>query len=195
MKRLWPIFLFLVMFLAGNVCRAEIYSYRDDSGIVHFTNIAPASKKYRTIIYADKGSGRHVFMSQSRRQWSQNKSDLISFAKTYLGSPYKLGGNLMTGIDCSGFVKQVFSEFNVSLPRTAREQFLEGRRIDKDDLAAGDLVFFRSKKSDAPTHVGIFIDDDKFIHASTRNGGGVRIDSLADQYYSRTFMGASRLIQ
>jgi len=195
MKKVWPIFLFLMTFLAGNVCWAEIYSYRDDSGIVHFTNIAPPNKRYRTIIYADKGSGRHVFMSQSHKQWSRNRTDLISFAKTYLGSPYKLGGNLMTGIDCSGFVKQVFSEFNVSLPRTAREQYLEGRRIDKDELTAGDLVFFRNKKSDAPTHVGIFIDDDKFIHASTRNGGGVRIDSLADQYYSRTFMGASRLIQ
>ena len=195
MKRLWPIFLFLIVLLAGNVCRAEVYSYRDDSGTVHFTNIAPANKKYRTIIYADKGSGRRVFMSQSNRQGSGNKGDLIGFAKTYLGSPYKLGGNLMTGIDCSGFVKQVFSEFNVNLPRTAREQYLEGTRIDKDDLATGDLVFFRNKKSDAPTHVGIFIDDGKFIHASTRNGGGVRIDSLADQYYSRTFMGASRLMR
>ena len=195
MKKLCLIFFFVVAFAAGNVCHADIYRYKDAAGVFHFTNIPPVNKEYRTVTYADKRSGRYGMGSQSRQPWSQDKKDLIGFAKTYLGSPYKLGGNLTTGIDCSGFVKQVYSEFNVRLPRTAREQFLEGTKIDKDELTTGDLVFFRSRKSNAPGHVGIFIDDDKFIHASTRNGGGVRIDSLTDQYYSGTFIGASRLIR
>lgn len=195
MKRLCLIFILLAVFLGGNVCHGEIYGYRDGSGTYHFTNIPPIDNKYHTVTYAENRSRRSRIGLLPGQPWSQNRSDLIGFAKTYLGTPYKLGGNLTTGIDCSGFVKQVYSEFNIQLPRTAREQFLEGTKIDKDDLAARDLVFFRSGKNSAPGHVGIFIDDDKFIHASTRNGGGVRIDSLADQFYSRNFMGASRLIR
>ena len=195
MKRLCPIFFLLAMFLAVNVCHADIYGYKDDNGTFHFTNIAPAGKKYRTIVYADKRSGRTIVEPRYRQSWNQDKGDLIGFAKTYLGSPYKLGGNLMSGIDCSGFTKQVYSEFNVNLPRTAKEQFHEGTKIDREDLTTGDLVFFRTRKENAPSHVGIFIDHDKFIHASTRNGGGVRIDSLDDQYYSRHFIGASRLVR
>jgi cell wall-associated NlpC family hydrolase len=195
MKRLCLIVFFLAVFAAGNVCHADIYGFKDDAGVLHLTNIPPGKKEYRTVVYADKRSERNFAGFRSRQPWSRNKEDLIGLAKTYLGSPYKLGGNLPTGIDCSGFVKQVYSEFNVQLPRTARQQFLEGTRVDKDDLTTGDLIFFRTKKSNDPAHVGIFIDEDKFIHASTRNGGGVRIDSLADQYYSRAFMGASRLIR
>ncbi|HEY3278385.1 MAG TPA: C40 family peptidase [Syntrophorhabdaceae bacterium] len=181
--------------LTGTVSYANIYGYQDERGIFHFTNVAPVNKKYRTVVYTGTQYKGSLMAPRPAQLMSGDRKELIGVAKTYLGTPYKLGGNFSTGIDCSGFVKQVFSAFSVSLPRTARQQYHEGTRVDKDDLLAGDLVFFRSEKSADPAHVGIFIDQDRFIHATTRNGGGVRIDSLADNYYRRTFMGASRLLQ
>jgi cell wall-associated NlpC family hydrolase len=195
MKGLYLIFVLLAVFIGESRSHANIYGYQDNNGTFHFTNIPPAHKKYRTIVYTGRQTGSSPGISRSGQRWGHDRNDIIGFAKTYLGSPYKLGGNLTSGIDCSGFVKQVYSEFDITLPRTAREQFLEGTKVDRNSLVAGDLIFFRSEKSNDPAHVGIFIDDDKFIHATTRNGGGVRIDSLADRYYQRTFMGASRVMQ
>ena len=123
-----------------------------------------------------------------------DKKELIDVAKTYLGSPYKYGGNTPQGIDCSGFVKNVYSEVGVKLPRTAREQFTTGTSTDRGELATGDLIFFgRGQKRD-PSHVGIFLKDDKFIHSSARKGGGVRVDSLDDNFYRQTYKGARKLI-
>jgi cell wall-associated NlpC family hydrolase len=195
MKKYALISALVAVLLAEGICHANIYGYQDDNGIFHFTNIAPVQKKYRTVVYTGTQYGGSFSRSQSRQVYSQDKKDLIGRALTYLGTPYKLGGNLLSGIDCSGFVKQVYSAFDIRLPRTAREQFYEGTRVDKDSLKPGDLIFFRSDKSSDPAHVGIFMDENRFIHATTRNGGGVRIDSLTDNYYRRTFMGASRLLQ
>ncbi|MBA4419285.1 MAG: hypothetical protein C0392_15480 [Syntrophus sp. (in: bacteria)] len=196
MKGLYLIFAFLLVFFAEGVCHANIiYGYKDNNGVMHFTNVPPVNKKYHTLVYASRQQRSTPTANQPRQQWGHNRKEIIGFAKTYLGTPYKFGGNQTSGIDCSGFVKQVYSEFDIKLPRTAREQFQEGTRIDMNSMTAGDLIFFRSDKSNDPDHVGIVIDNNKFIHATARNGGGVRIDSLTDQYYQRTFIGASRVMQ
>ena len=195
MKTLNVILVLFVILLAENVCHASIYGYQDDNGILHFTNIRPMNKKYHTVVYATRQPGDSRGSFQSRSITGREKKDLITFAKTYLGTPYKLGGYMPTGIDCSGFVKQVFSAFDIRLPRTAREQFTIGTRVGKDELSPGDLIFFRGLSGGEPAHVGIFMEEDKFIHATTRNGGGVRVDSLGDNYYKHVFMGASRVVQ
>lgn len=195
MKILNFMLIILMVLLSSGVCRANVYGYVDRNGVYHFTNIVPTDKKYRTVVYSVRRPGDARNSLQSRPLSGQHKSELITLAKSYIGSPYKLGGDQYTGIDCSGFVKQVFSPFGVRLPRTAREQFQAGARIERDELAPGDLIFFNTRKTGDASHVGIFLGEDKFIHATTRNGGRVRIDSLADAYYGRTFMGASRLIR
>ncbi len=195
MKKLTLISVLGAILLMGSVCHANIYGYQDENGVFHFTNIVPAHKKYRTVLYTGKPYSGSFTKPGSRQAVGGDRSEVIGVAKTYLGTPYKLGGNLTTGIDCSGFVKQVYSAFDISLPRTAREQFHEGKRVEKDSLRPGDLIFFRSEKSSDPAHVGIFIDEDRFIHATTRHGGGVRIDSLDENYYRRTFLGASRVMR
>lgn len=193
-KTVTILFAGLAILFSSAVCYGNVYSFQDDSGVLHFTNITPVNKKYRTIIYSSRPQRSLSDGQRGRSLLAPDRKELISVARTYLGSPYKLGGNHTTGIDCSGFVKQVFSAFDVKLPRTAREQFHAGTPIEKKDLAPGDLVFFRSPKSKEASHVGIFLEDDRFIHATTRNGGGVRIDSVSDGYYSQTFLGASRLV-
>lgn len=111
----------------------------------------------------------------------------------YLGTPYKYGGNSKDGIDCSAFTQMLYRDvFNIDLQRSARLQFTQGREVsDKDDLQFGDLVFFNTRKRVRPGHVGIYIGENLFAHASSTKG--VTVSSINYDYYSRTYMGARRL--
>ncbi|BCB96103.1 endopeptidase LytE [Dissulfurispira thermophila] len=120
------------------------------------------------------------------------KERLILFAKKMLHLPYKFGGNGSFGLDCSAYVQKVYSIAGIELPRSAREQFKIGDTVDKEELAIGDLVFFRTYAS-FPSHVGIYLGNNLFIHASTRSRK-VTIDSLEEPYYVKRFIGAKRLI-
>ena len=117
---------------------------------------------------------------------------LIMFAKKMLNIPYRFGGNSLWGIDCSAYVQKVYRLIGVNLPRSAREQFTEGEPVDKEELSIGDLVFFRTYAS-FPSHVGIYLGNDLFIHASSKSKK-VTIDSLATPYYLKRFIGAKRVI-
>jgi peptidoglycan endopeptidase LytE len=119
------------------------------------------------------------------------KERLILFARKMLNIPYRFGGSTFMGIDCSGYVQKVFGFLDVSLPRTAREQFHVGEAVSKEELSIGDLVFFRTYAS-FPSHVGIYLGNDLFIHASSRSRK-VSIDSLDTPYYVKRFIGAKRL--
>ncbi|HWR58878.1 MAG TPA: LysM peptidoglycan-binding domain-containing protein [Thermodesulfovibrionales bacterium] len=116
---------------------------------------------------------------------------LILFARKMLDIPYRFGGSTFMGIDCSGYVQKVFGLLDVPLPRTAREQFHLGEPVNKEDLSIGDLVFFKTYAS-FPSHVGIYLGNDLFIHASSKSRK-VSIDSLDTPYYFKRFIGAKRL--
>lgn len=117
---------------------------------------------------------------------------LILFAKKLLDIPYRFGGNSMLGIDCSAYVQKVYNVIGVNLPRSAREQFTEGNPVDKEELSIGDLVFFKTYAS-FPSHVGIYLGNSLFIHASSRSKK-VTIDSLDTPYYIKRFIGGKRVI-
>ncbi len=120
----------------------------------------------------------------------EERSLFIRVVKTFLGVPYKLGGSTLRGIDCSAFVKKIYEIFNIQLPRTTREQFWIGKKVDKDQLEEGDLVFFRRGKNGA--HVGIYIGDNQFVHASYHRRE-VKIDSLNTPYYTKRFLKGVRI--
>ena len=126
---------------------------------------------------------------------SDEKYMLVKVAKSFMGAPYKYGGNTLRGLDCSAYVKKIYEIFDVQLPRSAREQYHAGSKIAKDELAVGDLVFFKTRRyAKFPTHVGIFIGDGNFIHASSGKGRlGVKIDSLSSDFYSKAYIGATRV--
>ena len=110
----------------------------------------------------------------------------------FLDTPYKYGGNTENGIDCSAFTKQVYqSSIALELPRSTREQFKVGENISKYDLKFGDLVYFNTTKRSYPGHVGIYLGDDQFVHAS--RSLGVTVSSLSDLYYKKRFVGARRV--
>ena len=108
----------------------------------------------------------------------------------FLGAPYRLGGSSVTGIDCSAFVKKIYQFFNINLPRTAFEQSHVGLRVARGELIEGDLLFFKTRRKLG--HVGIYIGNNEFVHASSRKRG-VRIDNLNTPYFDRRFVRAVRL--
>ena len=121
------------------------------------------------------------------------KERLMLFAKKMLHLPYKFGGNGAIGVDCSAYVQKVYGITGITIPRSAREQFRVGDPVEKENLSIGDLVFFRTYAS-FPSHVGIYLGNNLFIHASSRSKK-ITIDSLESPYYFKRFIGAKRLIE
>ncbi len=118
----------------------------------------------------------------------------VRMTRTFLGVPYRLGGTTMKGIDCSAFVKRLYEIFDIQLPRTAREQAKVGKRVAKDQLEEGDLVFFKTRSRRVTGHVGIYIGNNEFIHASGKNRG-TKLDSLESDYYSKRFVRGVRVME
>ena len=114
----------------------------------------------------------------------------VKMVKSYEGVPYKLGGDSMRGIDCSAFTKKVYGIFSIDLPRTAREQLQRGKRVGRDSLDTGDLVFFQTRRN--RIHVGIFLGGSEFFHLSSRNRAG-KVDSIDSTYFRTRFISGVRL--
>lgn len=123
----------------------------------------------------------------------QEASLLEKAVRAFLGVPYRFGGSSSRGIDCSAFVQRVYGMVSVALPRTTREQYHVGTPVPKEELAVGDLVFFRTYRRDA-SHVGIYVGDDRFVHAS-RKDRKVAVSSLSHPYYAKRYLGARRVVE
>jgi len=154
-----------------------------------------------------------AFLSIGCASQANKKKEMLHQAiQSYLGTPYQWGNSSQKGIDCSGFTQEVYKKSGITLPRTAREQYDTGKKVDKDDLEYGDLVFFNTKpliflsscffpcilfNMEVPsvygiTHVGIYIEDDKFVHSSASRG--VIFENLNSSYWKKRFVGARRLL-
>jgi lipoprotein Spr len=117
---------------------------------------------------------------------------LFHFVYDWIGTPYRFGGSSRKGIDCSAFTKQLYSDvFNLTIRRSSRDIFSMVNPVGKDDLKEGDLVFFKIH-SRSISHIGIYLGNNRFAHASSK---GVAISSLDDAYYSRYFYKGGRLIE
>ena len=117
---------------------------------------------------------------------------LSGTALSLRGAPYRNGGiDPATGFDCSGFVRYVYQQHGVPMPREVREQFRVGKTVDRDRLEPGDLVFF-STVAPGASHVGIVIGGDQFVHAPSERGV-VRVENLSSQYWASRFVGAKRV--
>ncbi|HEX5652878.1 MAG TPA: NlpC/P60 family protein [Chitinophagaceae bacterium] len=119
-----------------------------------------------------------------------NNHLLLENIDAWYGTRYRLGGTTKKGVDCSALVQSIFlGAYAVSLPRTAREQYRFSRRISRTDLKEGDLLFFNT--TGGISHVGIYLQNNKFVHASASQG--VTVSDMFDPYYLRRFIGAGRV--
>lgn len=120
------------------------------------------------------------------------KSDVMDNILNWLGVNYRFGGMGANGIDCSAFVREIYnSTCKVLLPRTARDQFTVGEQVSRRSMEFGDLVFFHTRKRVYVSHVGIYLGDNLFAHASSKYG--VTVSSLESTYYKNRFIGAKRI--
>jgi uncharacterized protein YraI len=120
-------------------------------------------------------------------------SGLVSYAKNFLRTNYRYGGTSPSGFDCSGFTQYVYAKFGYQIPHSSTEQLKMGIPVSRDNLFPSDLLFFNNKKSKQVNHVGIYIGNNKFIHAAS-SFGAVRISNLNEQYYQTRFLSARRII-
>jgi hypothetical protein len=160
----------------------------------------------RAALRADGGSARLLLLvvaftacahvtpaSASTLAGTPAPSVVASVVRTFIGWPYRLGGDSAHGLDCSALVQRAFRIVGVKLPRTALRQFLQGCAVAREELTAGDLVFFRgARRFRRIGHVGIYIGQGHFVHASRH---GVAIASLEGAHWARRFAGARRLIE
>lgn len=131
-----------------------------------------------------------VTLSHSDHNNTQELKKILEHYDQWEGVRYKFGGNSRQGIDCSAYMQRVFQdEFAVSLPRSTSEQMKLGARVAKSQLHTGDLVFFRT--SSHQRHVGVYIGDGEFVHASTSQG--VTVSSLDNQYWGARYELARRI--
>ena len=117
--------------------------------------------------------------------------EIVRTAETLIGAPYREGGALPDGFDCSGLVNYVFARHGIAVPRDVRRQASAGMPVDRDAILPGDLLFFATTGS-GPTHVGIAVGGGRFVHAP-KSGDVVRVESLAAGYWRARFVAARRI--
>jgi len=129
--------------------------------------------------------------SKSQSQFSDSTASLYRFLKEWWNVPYKWGGTTKRGVDCSAFVKTMYKKLhNKNLPRTSAQQYYFVKKISKEDLRTGDLVFFKTGRR--ITHVGYYLFDSLFVHSASRSKG-VTISNLCDFMYKKTWYSQGRV--
>lgn len=159
----------ILLLLAASPAAAQLL-FNDDTGIQQSTNVVDTQR-------------------------TDNLQDILLNALSLKGVRYQYGGTSPdSGFDCSGFVRYVFREAaNISLPHNARAISQLGDIISRQQLQPGDLVFYNTMKS-AFSHVGIYLGNNRFIHAPS-SGGGIRIVDMDEAYWAKRFDGARRILQ
>ena len=143
-----------------------------------------------------KSTSPTVNKTESKRENKYIVNNLIETATDNIGVRYKAGGTTKNGFDCSGLVFTTFDSQNIKLPRSSYEQSKIGKIIRLDDAKKGDLIFFKTNKSNQINHVGLITevhsDEIKFVHSSTSKG--VTISSTKEAYYQKSFTQINRII-
>lgn len=121
-----------------------------------------------------------------------NAMKVVNYAKKYLGVTYSFGSSSTRAFDCSGFIMFIYKIAGINLPHSAAAQANLGLEVSKSDLQPGDLVFFETYKAGI-SHVGMYIGNGHFIHASS-GARHVTMTSLSDAYYVERFRGATRIL-
>lgn len=171
----------------------------------HFKSVVDTSEELVKRAYDNARENSPFATYENESPAEANHSELVNqmkdFAATLIGTRYRLGAAGPTQFDCSGFIGYVFRNFGFNLNRDSRSQYLQGERVEKNELKPGDLLFFSSRSSGKGRvgHVAMVVDVNedgscKFIHASSSKKGVVYQHFPDNGYYSRHYIGAKRII-
>ncbi len=150
-----------------------------------------SSPQNKSSHYTTKGKSSSSLVGRMAFHHSTGSS-VVDSARSYLGVRYRWTGMSRSGVDCSGLTTRVYQRHGVHLPHSSRGQSHTGVAVKKSDLKSGDLVFFKTRGRRVINHVGIYIGNGKFIHASSGKGR-VRVDSLNEGYYNGRYAGGRRV--
>ena len=184
---------FLVFTGAGILVTAHLFNCRECRGCVtHPREKSRQSSALLLMLVALVMWGMAETASAQSIGVAPASSVVVEMVRTFIGFPYRLGGDSPKGLDCSALVQRAFRAAGIELPRTAARQFKRGCAVAREELMAGDLVFFHGRKLRGISHVGIYIGGGHFIHAARH---GVVVASLSAAHWSRSFAGARRVIE
>ena len=188
----------LVTLLFG--CAAHTPVSQQQQQQVQNSVTAQASARYQEALYQEE-----VATEKELANFADGKSyqlpvladSILERGMSLIGTRYRFGGTSEAGFDCSGFIGYLFrEEAGMNLPRSTREMInVDAPLVSRSKLEPGDLLFFATNgRRGRVSHAGIYLGDNQFIHSSSRRSGGVRIDSLGDSYWSKTFIEAKRAL-
>lgn len=184
------------------------------AGNISANVIAQVTKNTKVDVLGNQNGWYNIRLSDGREGWIYGQylsvgtqtivsrgdvdrsvvNKLIEFAKSLLGTKYVYGGSSPAGFDCSGFVQYVFKNFDINLPRTAKDQSTVEEYVSYSNLQPGDLVFFKTLGSSVINHSGIYIGNGEFIHSSS-GAGKVIISNITSGYYKDHYTTARRVIR
>ncbi len=148
-------------------------------------------------LWLAKDAPERLRQGLSNGELDEQTLKILESAYSYLGTPYRYGGTTPDGFDCSGFVRQVFSENGISLGRSSRDQALEGKQVSLSDLKPGDLIFFNMNRRNRLLidHVGLYVGNGQFIHAASRHSRQIKIEDLDTERYLHKIVETRRVLE
>lgn len=158
------------------------------TGYVHpdYVEIVPYTVTSKSNSTVSSSGGKAVVNVENI---SETRKEILEYAASFLGVKYKYGGASPSGFDCSGFTKYVYAHFDISLARSTADQYSSSvKKISRDQLQPGDLIFWSNGKKGVVGHVGIYVGNNEFIHAPSP-GGVVEYESMDTSYYAKRVIG------
>ncbi|MGE7957170.1 C40 family peptidase [Pseudomonas sp. NPDC089530] len=195
LKRFAPLVpLALVTLLYGCATHSPV-SQQEQQQQAQYSSKAQSSALFQEELATEKELAE--FAGSKPYQLPVLADSILERGRSLIGTRYRFGGTSEAGFDCSGFIGYLFrEEAGMNLPRSTREMInVDAPLVARNKLQPGDLLFFATNgRRGRVSHAGIYLGDDQFIHSSSRRSGGVRVDSLGDSYWSKSFIEAKRAL-
>lgn len=177
----------------GTITRQALINFQASNGLEADGYFGPASLRKLNDILSGKTNNKPGQPNRGDEDRRALTIKLIATAKQYISVPYVFGGSTTAGFDCSGYTQFVYAKHNIRIPRTSATQANAGQKVSRENLEPGDLIIFSNTYQPGPSHTGIYLGNDSFIHSSSSGNIGVTISNLNEAYYKKHFSYGRRV--